>query len=296
MTQICRTRVLLNSDVTQVSVQWPEAVQEVYRRVDGQLRRTGRSRVSDKEQTALDVIELTDSGTVHQLEFLWMPAPAFGQLRIRRDTLDFPQVTTNDSLDQFVEVVSAADVDVLPASRPGQSRADQESLLERLSPWHEVSEKSDSLLPIHVRQTLATIDRAVRSDQLLVHPELSADAESLSNDDLPTVDRNFLLLQSSAGGEVEVWLVDRHVDLALLGIVVGLAVILPILKFFSLEFGERLAARPMLSFALIGLVWWLCLQSSIAGFGVLLLATVFWAGQSLIRHLPSRSPRKQAVR
>ena len=305
ITQICRTRVLLNSDVTQVSVRWPEAVQEVYRRIDGQLRHTGRSRVSDEKRDALEVIDLADSGTVHQLEFLWKPAPDLGQLRIRRDTLEFPQITTNDSLDQFVEVVPAADVNVLPASRSDQSRVDQETLLERLSPWHAVSEKSASLLPIHVRQTLAAIDRAARSgtfveaelrvaqsDQLSVHPEMSAVIASPSNEELQVLDRKPLLLHSSASGEVDVWLVDRHVDLALLGIVVGLAVILPILKFFSLEFGERLAGRPMLSFVLIGLVWWLCLQWSTAGFGVLFLAAIFWAVQSVIRHLP----RQQAAR
>ena len=85
---------------------------------------------------------------------------------------------------------------------------------------------------------------------------------------------------------------DRHVDLVLLGVVVGLAVILPILKFFSLEFGEKLAGRPMLSFVLIGLVWWLCLQGSAAGFAVLVLAAIFWALQSTM----GRGPNQACVR
>ena len=92
------------------------------------------------------------------------------------------------------------------------------------------------------------------------------------------------------------WLVDRHLDLALLGVAVGLAVILPILKFFSLEFGERLAGRPMLSFILIGLVWWLCLLGSAAGFGVLVLAAVFWTVQSALRRMTRRPSHTPAIR
>jgi multisubunit Na+/H+ antiporter MnhE subunit len=93
-----------------------------------------------------------------------------------------------------------------------------------------------------------------------------------------------------------VWMVDQRIDHILLGLVVGLAVVLPILKFFSFEFGERLAARPMLSFALLGLVWWSCLQSSAAGFGVLLVALLLWAAQSMIRRAKSRPAARLAVR
>ncbi len=202
----------------------------------------------------------------------------------------------------------AADINILPDGSTKLSRIDRETLFDLLTPWHEHSERSAEGLPNHIRQTLKAMIRrtqpdAFATDSLAIAqfdqgsdpPGPSADAGALQDLTPPNDDRQPLLLRPSAGEEVGMWLVDRHVDLVLLGVVVGLAVILPILKFFSLEFGEKLAGRPMLSFVLIGLVWWLCLQGSAAGFAVLVLAAIFWAVQSTIRQLRRRSVRRPAM-
>jgi len=314
MTQMCRTLVLLNSDVDTVRVHWPEGVQQIYRRIDGRLLQAGAEGVpaDDLELSGAEAVEsvgLEDSGSVHQLEFLWKPAAVSGQLRIRRATLAFPQILMDDSIEPFVEVVPAADVNVLPDGAADQATIDRKLLRRRLSPWKEYSESSTGPLPVHIRQTLAAMDRTAGSDmfladesvgtqpdQVLDRTGMTASKASPLNQRLSVGDRTTLLLRPSAGGQVGVWLVDRHVDVALLVVLVGLAVILPILKFFSLQSGERLAERPMLSFVLIGLVWWLCLQGSFAGFAVLVLAAVVWTGQAAIRRLPRPASPRPAER
>ena len=309
LTQICRTRVLLNSDIREVRILWPESIQEVYRRIDGQLRVAERSHAPGRNELPLEVIELGDSGSVHQLEFLWKPVASSRPLKIRRDSLEFPRITADSPVEQFVEVVPADDVNILPDGVTALSRTDRGTLLDRLSPWHDHTEHSARPLPSHISQTLETIIRRAHPEtsatdslaidefeQFPAQPESTADTESLRSQTLPIIDRQPLLLRPSAGEEVGVWLVDRHLDLALLGVAVGLAVILPILKFFSLEFGERLAGRPMLSFILIGLVWWLCLLGSAAGFGVLVLAAVFWTVQSALRRMTRRPSHTPAIR
>ena len=308
LAQICRTQVLLNSDIRQVRVRWPESIQEVYRRIDGRLQKSEHSPDPGENEIPLEVIELGDSGSVHLLEFLWKPVASSRPLRIRRDSLEFPHLSADDPIEQFIEVVPAADINILPDASTKLSRIDRETLFDLLTPWHEHSERSAEGLPNHIRQTLKAMIRRTQPDAFATGslaiaqfdqgsdpPGPSADTGALQDLTPPNDDRQPLLLRPSAGEEVGMWLVDRHVDLVLLGVVVGLAVILPILKFFSLEFGEKLAGRPMLSFVLIGLVWWLCLQGSAAGFAVLVLAAIFWAVQSTIRQLRRRSVRRPAM-
>ncbi len=232
----------------------------------------------------------------------------YGSLRIRRDRLVFPQIDLDEPIEQFVHVIPAVDVKILPDGHSDHPEDDRKTLLARLSPWRQYSNQSALVLPLHIRQTLSAMSRAARSDTLVngdltsgpedsdaPPPDVPSEADFVSGRESRATEQDTLLLRTVADREVTVWMVDRHLDLALMGILVGLVVVLPIIKFFSLEFGERLAERPMLSFILIGAVWWFCLQASVIGFVVLVLASLGWAGLSLMRHFRRRPQRGLTV-
>ncbi|MBI1310643.1 hypothetical protein GC176_04980 [bacterium] len=293
--QICRTRILLGSDVASLQIRWPASIQPVYGRIDGQLQPSdsGTSRPDNVQTSAgdrVERIELPPQNAVHYLEFLWQPAPVSDSLKIRRETVSFPVVKLNEPIGQFVEIIPAAGVNILPNQATTSVKGNRVALLEQLGPWQRYADGSSSLLP-GARQALAALlatsqAASLLHDVILANSDDSADDLATSSEPVPspkaTVTGESLLLRTTPQGDVTVWLIDRHLDLVLLCILVGLAVVVPILKFFSLEFGERLAEKPALSLLLLGGVWWCCLQGSAVGFGLLLAALAWRAAQFVV--------------
>lgn len=308
MAQICRTRVLVNSDVSALRVAWPPSIDEIYRRIDGQLQRRPLPATPDPDaDTAprIEVIELQNSRQVHHLEFLWKPSGDSTRLKIRRESIQYPHVTVAAEDQQFIEIIPSAGVNILPTSPRDVIDTVRNPLTDRVSAWQNFLDSASAPVPAGIARTLSAIQAAAAPGQssesvLLAGTGRRGRVRSFAGETdgfhLPErgLDQS-LVLRATGDTDVRVWLIDRRVDLILLGVIVGLAVIAPILKFFSLEFGERLARRPVMSFALIGLVWWSCLQGSAAGFILLLSALVCWMIQSLVLRMSRLRQRTAAA-
>ncbi|MHC4877616.1 MAG: hypothetical protein ACYTGL_14065 [Planctomycetota bacterium] len=302
VSQMCRTRILLNADTAQLTVRWPASVQEIYRRVDGQLHRTQTGTTTDAaagiapDRTVVETINLPTQNEFHVVEFLWQPRTTGSTVRIRRETLIYPSIEADTPTQSFVEVLPAAEINILPVDRSNSDASARSDLSAIIAKWQRYADRkttdSTSGLIAELQAVLAGDGLMTRSSaDSAAAPTPAGTGNAIGR---PTgqqqrpAEAHTLLLSLHRNGTVAVWLVDRRVDLVLLGLLVGLAAVAPILKFFSLEFGEQLARRPASSFVILGVVWWLCLQSSAAGFCLLLAALAWRSGQFLIRNQRQR--------
>jgi hypothetical protein len=91
------------------------------------------------------------------------------------------------------------------------------------------------------------------------------------------------VVESVDGREVEFWVVDTQVD-RILGSVLIVIVAFPFfILLLGLETGDRIAKRPELCWLAIGLIWWLCLRGSGAGFILGVVSCLWIAGSYLFR-------------
>jgi hypothetical protein len=89
------------------------------------------------------------------------------------------------------------------------------------------------------------------------------------------------------GTQVEFWVVDTQVDRILGSILIAIVAVPMFVLLLGLETGDRIAKRPEFCWLVLGLIWWLCLKGSGAGF-ILGLVSCLWIAVSFVfRRRPS---------
>ena len=236
------------------------------------------------------VIEIEEGS--HQLDVLWHQNPVDQQLKIRRSQVDLPTlvgwgptqtfcmvVPTKGTTISGIDPVSPANIaSVLTASHRWLSTADinQDTqrvpnvLLNRL------------LTEIQSQSTAHTFVEQIQSLQGVLN-------DNPANRDMQAPD-SWLGLSSEPplvtaiepGRPIEMWVVDQRLNQFLVGLLAAILAA-PFLAFFlRLETSDLLARHSMLSWCLIGLVWWTCLIGSLFGFVLFVVTFLTLAFQWLL--------------
>ncbi len=288
---VSTTRILLRTDLAHISLTWPQDAQLVSVRIDGRI---------ENIFPAIDGIlrlPLAGRGSVHDVEILWSPSPDTAAMKIQRRSISIPQLLDLGPVEAFVIASPGRRVNLIST---GESpRPDIQTAIGVLSRWTESIRRSRSLATrIEAVQWMQNALSSVtdESKSAVDIPGLtwlqSGPTETVLNtaSDQPRTNMGSDLtdgyatpiVQAVDGSDIRLWVVDNRVNGVLASILIAIVVLPIFVLFLKLETGDRIARRPELCWLVLGMIWWLCLKGSGAGFVLGLMAGLWIAGSYIV--------------
>lgn len=272
---VSTTRLLLRTDLAQLSLDWPRDAQVISVRIDG--------RVENILPPVGGVLKLPVTGhnSVHDVEVLWRLTSDAETMKIQRRTIPLPRLRDMDSAQAFVIASPSRRVSLISTDAARQPTV--RSAVRLSKKWGDSLERGPSadsaIEAASWFQTMLTSAASASTPSMdlfsLVglHKE-PAEVQSDSIADSPSDDistgwpdgESRVLVQGVDEAQIRLWVVDNRVDGVLASILIGIVVLPVFLVFLKMETGDRIARHPGLCWLVLGLIWWLCLKGSGAGF------------------------------
>lgn len=296
---VSTTRIILHSDQSHVSLKWPPGAELISVQIDGQIESVlppvdGVLRLPFPEQT-----------TVHDLEILWRLQPELTAMKIQRRLIPVPQLDeVTGPGNTFVIAAPSRRVNLMAiANRADQDFRDAEKLAGQWISFVRQNHGAKARLDA-VRQIKETLNSAVTNAR-------ATDSSPVANSTGSAVDsvrrsatesliaiagngwrasESEIIVERVDGSNIAFWIVDSRINRLLGSILIAIIVLPLFVLFLGLETGDRIARYPEVCWLLLGVIWWLCLKGSGAGF-VLGVTSALWIAASylLARRAESRS-------
>lgn len=277
---VARTSILLQTDRPQISLDWPQGIQLISVRIDGQVENVlppvdGRLR-----------LPLVGQGSMRDIELLWKTQRDTNAMKVQRRAMSTPRLVGADSVRSFVIATPTRRINLIATHEAQQnSRSIAEQLARR---WLEVARRRSS--------NSATFEAARQIAEALsldaVDPVSETPTDVAANLIFATQEGNTsngtgnVVVEKVDGRRVEFWVVDSQVDRILGSILIVICAVPMFILLLGLETGDRIAKRPEICWLVLGLIWWLCLKGSGAGFILGLMSCLWIAGSFVFRRRP----------
>jgi hypothetical protein len=276
---VAKTNFLLQTDSSQVSLDWPDNIRLISVQIDGRVESIL------PPVNGILRIPLGMPGSVHDVELLWSVQRDAAAMKIQRRAMPIPQLIDAGVVQSFVLATPTRRISLISTAnsqQQGSSAAAQLSdkwlkLLQRRS---SNSSRLESALTIAESLKLAVGDSSEKAERSSIS-DTAVDLLLSTQGDSESNRFGRALVESVDGTEVEFWVFDTQVD-RILGSVLIVIVAFPFfILLLRLETGDRIAKRPELCWLVIGLIWWLCLRGSGAGF-ILGVVSCLWIAASYL--------------
>jgi hypothetical protein len=278
---VARTSILLQTDSPQISLDWPQGIRLISVRIDGQVENVlppvdGRLR-----------LPLVGQGSMRDIELLWRTERDTSAMKIQRRTMLTPRLTDAGPVRSFVIATPTRRINLISTHEPQQNSRSVAVQLSRR--WLEVARRrSSTSATFEAARQIAESLSAETADSVSETP-----ADAAANLILASRERNTnnvtdgVVVEKIDGTQVEFWVVDTQVDRILGSILIAIVAVPMFVLLLGLETGDRIAKRPEFCWLVLGLIWWLCLKGSGAGF-ILGLVSCLWIAVSFVfRRRPS---------
>lgn len=278
---VAKTNILLQTDRPQVSLDWPDSIRLISVRIDGRV---------ENVLPPVDGILKLPLGTqdsVHDVELLWIVQRDTAAMKIQRREMPIPRLIDSGTVRSFVlatptrriSLISTANFQLQGSSAAVQLADKWIKLVRRRS---SNSSLLESALLIAGSLKLAGVTLPEVAERVSVS-EAAVDLLVSTPGDTESNPFGRAVVESVDGGKVEFWVVDTQVD-RILGSVLIVIVAFPFfILLLRLETGDRIAKQPELCWLAIGLIWWLCLRGSGAGFILGVVSCLWIVGAYLFR-------------
>lgn len=266
------TRLLLTTSEDVVDVTWPNEARLIAARINGQLES-----ILPPVNGRLRLPLLADSEE-HDVELLWDTPRSKRQMKIQRRNIRLPQLESSVPQRTFIVALPAAGIRLLDTAP--EDDADHRTFQEITQRWGERAETipgdgTTGSLSAQLQDMIIQIRN--------IEAESAISSSSFASDSVGVFRR-------VAAGEISLWVIDRRLDGILASILVVVILLPLIAAFLALSTGDRLAQQPAVSFLLLGLIWWLCLKGSGAGFVLGTIAGSFLAFAHFRKKQPMARP------
>ncbi len=278
---VAKTNILLQTDRRQVTLHWPERLTLISARIDGQ--------VADIHPSVDGTFRLPfiQNGPVHAVELLWNTERDSQAMKIQRRTTPIPRLIDVGTVRSFVVATPTRRIRLISTTKLRDQTSDDAVKIS--NQWRGAVNRNS--LPsggfevaLQIVESIMLADRdpnQLREDR----PISEAAANLLFSDqtEIQNTDSSEMVIERDGEARVEFWVVDTQVDRILSSILIAIIAIPAFIVLLGLETGDKIAQRPEWCWFAIGMIWWLCLKGSGAGF-MLGAASVLWiAAAYLIR-------------
>jgi len=281
---VSTTRILFQTDEPHVELAWPQKIQLISIRIDG--------RVENVLPPVGGVLRLPLVGqrSVRDIEILWSLQRDPSAMKIQRRTTPLPALIDIEPVQAFVVATPSRRTRLISTeSSVKQDRQDAIHLSNRWTDFvrrrHSTSTRLDVARQIAESLTMGPIHPTSqfeqRSDDFFSNATM--DLLLAVNDGGKTKNESNTIVQRVAGTQIEFWVVDVQVDRILGSILIAIVVLPVFILFLGLQTGDRIARRPELCWLVLGLIWWLCLRGSGAGFLLAIMSCMWIAGTHMLR-------------
>jgi hypothetical protein len=269
---------------TEFKFRLPQASKIISVRVDGKHKSVTRKG---------NIVVVSIEQGLHQLDILWHQELIGQQLKIRRSQLELPTVETHQPAESYCLIIPTKGTTIFGVAEP--TSADVNSLLSFSSQWLEFNNSTDeqdrrapgillNRILGHLQNYESGQDAAKQIEGMI--NQLARD-ESSRNDQasdswLSMSNEPPIVTVVRADQPVEMWVVDQRLNQLLLGILAAILAAPFLAVFLRLETSDLLARYPMMSWCLIGLVWWTCLVGSLLGFALFVTTLLSLIGQGIL--------------
>lgn len=284
---VARTSILLQTDRPQISLDWPQGIRLISVRIDGQVENVlppvdGRLR-----------LPLVGQRSMRDIELLWRTERDPSAMKVQRRAMPTPRLVEAGPVRSFVIATPTRRINLISTHESQQS---SRSIAAQLSGrWLDVARRRSSTSgTFEAARQIAESLAVETADSVNETPTDAAANLILATQDGHTSNGSgSVVVEKLDGAQVEFWVVDTQVDRILGSILIVIVAVPMFVLLLGLETGDRIAKRPEICWLVLGLIWWLCLKGSGAGFILGLVSSLWIAGSFVFRRRPSTAlPRE----
>lgn len=270
---VSTTRCLLRTDLDQLSLNWPENAQVISVRIDGRIENVL------PPIDGLLKLPLESRNSVHDVEILWNLSSDAETMKIQRRTIPLPQLRGVESVEAFVIASPSRRVSLISTDDSSQhavadatrlsakwasslGRGTSASLGSEAARWFQAmltSASSDSSSSMDLFSLIGISNETLQGS-------IRSEASTENAGSRWPARESRAVIQRVEEARIRLWVVDNRVDGVLASILIAIVVLPVFLVFLRMETGDRIARHPGLCWLVFGLIWWLCLKGSGAGF------------------------------
>jgi hypothetical protein len=275
---------------TEFTLNMPPGAQVISVRVDGQY---------ESILMRGDAAVLSVEPGQHQLDVLWHQQKLGQQLKIRRSQLELPTLDLQRPAYTYCMIVPSKGTTVSGVKE--FTKPHIIAMLALSSQWLDSNNSEQTTerpvpsvllarMLTELKKQDSSEDYSIQIGGLLERLDHDAVSTEIGASDswLGLTNENPVVTVLESNKPVEMWVVDQRLNQLLLGIFAAVLAAPFLAIFLRLETSDLLARYPMLSWCLIGLVWWTCLIGSRFGFVLFVLTLLTLITQwFLARHRKS---------
>ncbi|MFT5322670.1 MAG: hypothetical protein ACI8P0_000509 [Planctomycetaceae bacterium] len=278
---VARTSILLQTDRPQISLDWPQGMRLISVRVDGQVENVlppvdGRLR-----------LPLVGQGSMRDIELLWRTERDASAMKVQRRTMPTPRLVDAGPVRSFVIATPTRRINLISTHELQQNSRSIAVQLSRR--WLEVARRRSSTSATFeaARQIAESLSAETENAVRETATDAAANLFFATQEDSTSNGAGSVVVEKVDGTQVEFWVVDSKVDRILGSILIVIVAVPMFVLLLGLETGDRIAKRPEFCWLVLGLIWWLCLKGSGAGFILGLVSCLWIAGSFVFRRRPS---------
>lgn len=270
---VAETNILLQTDRRHVALHWPARLRLISARVDGEVKAIFPSADGTFR------LPFTQNGPVHAVELLWTVEHDAQAMKIQRRTMPVPRMVDGGAVRSFVVATPTRRIRLISTGKSQERNINEAVKLSRQ--WLEaVNRNSHPWASFGVAQQIVEALELTEFDSTLHREDRTisdAAADLLFSDQTgrKTTNGSEMVVEQVGEAKVEFWVVDTQVDRILSSILIAIIAIPAFIVLLGLETGDKIAQRPEWCWLALGLIWWLCLKGSGAGF-ILGAVSVLW--------------------
>ena len=272
---VARTSILLQTDTPQVSLEWPQGARLISVRIDGLVENV-LPPVDGNLQ-----LPLVGQSSMRNIEILWNMQLNDSAMKIQRREMPTPQLIDAGPVRSFVVATPTRRINLISTSNRFRQNNGQDAvqLAER---WLEVARRrSPNSVTFDAARQIAEFLAMETADPASEAKPVSASVDLLLSSEDGNKGNGSVVVEKPEGTQVEFWVVDTQVDRILGSILIVIVAVPVLILLLGLETGDRIAKQPEICWLVLGLIWWLCLKGSGAGF-ILGLVSSLWIVVSYI--------------
>ena len=267
---VARTSILLQTDNPLISLEWPQGARLISVRIDGQVENV-LPPVDGNLQ-----LPLVGQSSMRNVEILWSMQRDASAMKIQRREMPTPQLNDAGPVRSFVIATPTRRINLISTSEIRQNNG--QVAMQLAERWLEVvRRRSPNSATFEAARQIAEFLAMETADSAseLQPGRVSVDLLLSPREGIASNGSGSVVVEKAEGTQVEFWVVDTQVD-RILGSILIVIVAFPVfILLLGLETGDRIAKRPEICWLVLGLIWWLCLKGSGAGF-ILGLVSGLW--------------------